>query len=81
MGKETGFLELDRRDRDYLDPAFRDDFDEWRGGYSNPAKKHIGGKKAKNWDAELRRGDLLGDGLAVDLLQGLVDRYGADGDR
>ena len=23
MGKETGFLELDRRDRDYLDPAER----------------------------------------------------------
>jgi len=54
--------------RDYLDPGFRDEFDEWRGGYSNPAKKHIGGKKAKNWDAELRRGDLLGDGVVGEVI-------------
>ena len=54
--------------RDYLDPAFRDEFDEWRGGYSNPAKKHIGGKKAKNWDAGLRREDLLGDGVVGEVI-------------
>ena len=34
--------------REYLDPEFRAEFDEWRGAYSNPSKKHIGGKKAKN---------------------------------
>ncbi len=24
--------------RDYLDPQYREAFDEWRGGYSNPSK-------------------------------------------
>ena len=49
--------------RDYLDPEFRDAFDEWRGTKRNPSKKHLGGKKIKNWDTDVRREDLLGDGV------------------
>ena len=34
--------------RDYLEPSERSDFDEWRGSYASPSKKHLGGKKTKN---------------------------------
>ena len=54
--------------REYLDPEFRDEFDAWRGAYSNPAKKHIGGKKIKNWDSEVRREDLTGDGVVGEVI-------------
>ena len=54
--------------RDYLDPAYRAAFDEWRGSYSNPAQEHIGGKKTKNWDSEERRRDLEADGVAGEVI-------------
>ena len=40
--------------REFLDPGHREDFDAWRSGYRNPSKKHIGGKKTKNWDSPNR---------------------------
>jgi len=54
--------------RDYLDPSHRDDFDAWRGRYRNPSKKHIGGKKTKNWDSAERLSDLLGDGVVGEVI-------------
>jgi predicted TIM-barrel fold metal-dependent hydrolase len=54
--------------RDYLDPAYRDDFDAWRGRYKNPSKKHIGGKKTKNWDSAERLSDLLSDGVVGEVI-------------
>jgi len=54
--------------RDYLDPAYRDDFDAWRGGYRNPSKKHIGGKKTKNWDSAERLADLQQDGVVGEVI-------------
>jgi len=54
--------------RDYLDPAYRDDFDAWRGSYRNPAKKHVGSKKNKNWDSELRVSELQGDGVVGEVV-------------
>jgi predicted TIM-barrel fold metal-dependent hydrolase len=54
--------------RDYLDPSWRQLFDEWRGGYKNPAKKHIGGKKLKNWDSNLRRQELRADGVVGEVI-------------
>jgi predicted TIM-barrel fold metal-dependent hydrolase len=54
--------------RDYLDPKYRDRFDEWRGGYKNPSKKHIGGKKTKNWDNEERLADLEADGIVGEVV-------------
>jgi hypothetical protein len=29
--------------RDFLDPADRPAFDDWRGAYKNPSRSHIGG--------------------------------------
>ncbi len=54
--------------RDYLDPKYRDDFDAWRGGYKNPAKKHVGSKKLKNWDSDLRMNDLESDGVVGEVI-------------
>jgi len=54
--------------REYLDPAERSDFDAWRGSYSNPAKKHVGSKKTKNWDSAERRSDLEADGVVGEVI-------------
>jgi predicted TIM-barrel fold metal-dependent hydrolase len=54
--------------RSYLDPADRDDFDAWRAGYRNPSKKHIGGKKTKNWDSAERQADLRADGVVAEVI-------------
>jgi predicted TIM-barrel fold metal-dependent hydrolase len=54
--------------REYLDPAWRAAFDEWRGAYRNPSKKHIGGKKTKNWDSAERMADLERDGVAAEVI-------------
>jgi predicted TIM-barrel fold metal-dependent hydrolase len=54
--------------RDYLDPQYRDSFDEWRSSYRNPSKKHIGGKKTKNWDSAERRADLESDGVVAEVI-------------
>ena len=54
--------------RDYLDPSWREAFDAWRGSYRNPAKKHVGSKKTKNWDSEERRSDLESDGVVGEVI-------------
>jgi len=54
--------------RDYLDPSERQAFDDWRGGYRNRSRKHIGGKKTKNWDSALRVADLEGDGVVAEVI-------------
>ena len=54
--------------RAYLDPKNRADFDDWRGAYRNPAKKHVGGKKTKNWDSGERRRDLEADGVVGEVI-------------
>lgn len=54
--------------REYLEPRFLAEFDEWRGRYRNPSKKHIGGKKTKNWDSAERLADLLSDGVVGEVI-------------
>jgi predicted TIM-barrel fold metal-dependent hydrolase len=54
--------------REYLDPKYRGEFDEWRAGYRNPSKKHIGGKKQKNWDTSERMKDLEADGVGGEVI-------------
>jgi predicted TIM-barrel fold metal-dependent hydrolase len=54
--------------REYLDPAWRAEFDAWRGGYRNPSEKHVGGKKTKNWDSAERRADLERDGVVGEVI-------------
>ncbi len=54
--------------RAYLDPGWRKAFDDWRGGYRNPSKEHVGGKKTKNWDSAVRRADLQADGVVGEVI-------------
>lgn len=54
--------------REYLDPAYRADFDAWRGQYRNPSKKLLGTKKTKNWDSAERRADLESDGVIAEVI-------------
>jgi predicted TIM-barrel fold metal-dependent hydrolase len=54
--------------RDYLEPALRDEFDAWRGGYRNPQKEHIGSKKHKNWDDAERMRDMQQEGVAGEVV-------------
>lgn len=54
--------------REYLDPEFREEFDEWRSGYKNPAKAHLGKKKLRNWDNEIRNGDQDSQGVVGEVI-------------
>ncbi len=54
--------------REYLDPGDRAAFDDWRGGYRNPSRKHVGSKKEKNWNSTLRMADLEGDGVVGEII-------------
>ena len=54
--------------RDYLDPQYRDRFDEWRGGYRNPQAVHYGSKKLRNWDYEVRSADQNSQGVVGEVI-------------
>jgi predicted TIM-barrel fold metal-dependent hydrolase len=55
--------------RQYLDPAFRDDFDAWRGKYKNPWKDlRDTNLRVRNWDDERRDADQLADGVVGEVL-------------
>jgi predicted TIM-barrel fold metal-dependent hydrolase len=54
--------------REYLDRAWRDEFDAWRESYRNPSKKHVGSKKSKNWDSAERFADLQADGVVGEVI-------------
>ena len=54
--------------REYLDPAFRDDFDAWRGRYKNPFKDLKDDRRTRNWDPELRDREQFGDGVVGEVI-------------
>jgi len=54
--------------RDYLDSKHQQLFDDWRGSYKNPQKKHIGSKKHKNWDDAERINDMNMEGVAGEII-------------
>lgn len=54
--------------RECLDPTYRQAFDEWRGGYKNPAQEHYGSKKMRNWDLEIRTNDQNGQGVVGEVV-------------
>lgn len=54
--------------REYLDPDQRLAFDQWRGGYKNPSRKRVAGRKTKNWDSAERLRDLFGDGVVGEVI-------------
>ena len=54
--------------REYLDPRWREVFDEWRGGYRNPSQQHYGSKKLRNWDFEVRSTDQNSQGVVGEVV-------------
>ena len=55
--------------REYLDPAYRDDFDAWRGAYKNPWKDlRDTDLRIRNWDDDRRDADQLSDGVVGEVI-------------
>ena len=55
--------------REYLDPAFRDEFDAWRGRYKNPYKDlEDTDRRVRNWDSARRWADQEADGVVAEVL-------------
>ena len=55
--------------REYLDPAFHEDFDAWRGKYKNPWKDlRDTDLRVRNWDDERRDADQLSDGVVGEVI-------------
>jgi predicted TIM-barrel fold metal-dependent hydrolase len=55
--------------RSYLDPAFHEDFDAWRGKYKNPWKDlRDTDLRVRNWDDNRRDADQLSDGVVAEVV-------------
>lgn len=54
--------------REFLDPAWRDEFDAWRGGYSNPFRDLQGDRRTQNWDDERRIAEQEADGVVAEVV-------------
>ena len=54
--------------REYLDPEWREEYDAWRGRYSNPFRDLQGGGRTRNWDGERRQHELEADGVVGEVL-------------
>ncbi|MGI8939829.1 MAG: amidohydrolase family protein [Iamia sp.] len=54
--------------REFLDPAFRDDFDAWRGEYRNPFRDLGDQRKLRNWDDDMRIGQQEDDGVVAEVV-------------
>ncbi len=54
--------------REFLDPAWRDEFDAWREKYKNPFRDLQDGGRIRNWDDEKRNGDLEADGIVGEVV-------------
>lgn len=53
---------------EYLDPAFRQEFEDWRGAYKNPFRDLQGNSRTRNWDSERRFADLETDGQVAEVV-------------
>jgi len=54
--------------REYLEPVWSEKFDEWRGGYRNPAQEHYSAKKMKNWDLAIHSEDQNSQGVVAEVV-------------
>jgi predicted TIM-barrel fold metal-dependent hydrolase len=55
--------------REYLDSAYHDDFDAWRGQYKNPWKDlRDTDLRVRNWDDDRRDRDQLADGVVGEVI-------------
>jgi predicted TIM-barrel fold metal-dependent hydrolase len=54
--------------REYLDPAYLEDFDAWRNKYRNPFKDLGDQRRYRNWDNEMRNGQQEADGIVGEVI-------------
>ena len=54
--------------REYLDSAYLEDFDAWRGKYRNPFKDLGDTRRYRNWDNEMRNGQEEADGVVGEVI-------------
>jgi predicted TIM-barrel fold metal-dependent hydrolase len=54
--------------RDYLESKYLDDFDAWRAKYRNPFSDLRGRRRMRNWDDEMRNGQLESDGIVGEVV-------------
>jgi len=54
--------------REYLDAAYRDEFDRWRAAYSNPFRDLTTGTRDRNWNDDRRLRELEDDGIVGEVL-------------
>ena len=54
--------------REYLDPQYHEEFDEWRGRYKNPFKDLGDQRRFRNWDNEMRNGQQETDGIVGEVI-------------
>lgn len=54
--------------REFLDPAWRGEFDAWRGEYSNPFRDLQGDSRSRNWDDERRIAEQEADGVVAEVV-------------
>jgi predicted TIM-barrel fold metal-dependent hydrolase len=54
--------------REYLDPVWHEEFDEWRGGYKNAWRDLQDGWRIRNWDDDARNKDLWDDGVIAEVV-------------
>ena len=55
--------------REYLDPAYLDDFDAWRNKYKNPFRDlRDTDRRVRNWDDERRQRDQEADGIVGEVV-------------
>ncbi len=54
--------------REYLDPAYLEDFDAWRGKYKNPFRDLGDQRRLRNWDNDLRNSQQEADGVVGEVI-------------
>ncbi len=54
--------------RSYLEAKYHDEFDRWRGAYTNPFKDLTTGTRTRNWDDERRISELEADGVVGEVV-------------
>ena len=54
--------------REYLDPSYLEEFDEWRGRYKNPFKDLGDQRRYRNWDNDMRNGQQEADGVVGEVI-------------
>jgi predicted TIM-barrel fold metal-dependent hydrolase len=54
--------------REYLDPAYLADFDEWRGRYKNPFRDLKDDRRSRNWDSDQRWAEQGRDGVVAEVI-------------